>query len=100
MDDLGRIIVGTIPELCLQDEDEQEDVEVIHELPLPEDEDAPPRKFYVDGETEEIAEEKIYDLDADNQLRLSQLIEHTRKEVGILYRSTLDIQERWIDRQG
>ena len=36
-------------------------------------------------------EEKIYDLDIDNQLRLSKLIDYTREQVRILYRSTFVI---------
>jgi type I restriction enzyme R subunit len=73
----------------------QEDVGVIHELPTPDDDDAPPRKYYVAGGSEEIVEEKVYDLDADNQLRLSKLVDYTREQVRTLYRSTIEIQQRW-----
>lgn len=90
IDDQGKIIVETIHELSLQ-----EDVGIIHELPTPDDDDAPPRKYYVDGGSEEIVEEKIYDLDADNQLRLSKLVDYTREQVRTLYRSTIEIQQRW-----
>lgn len=64
---------------------------------LPDDDDEPPRKYYADGGSEEIIEERIYDLNPDNQLRLSQLIDFTREQVRILYRSTIEIQQRWAD---
>jgi len=65
---------------------------------LPEDDDdAPPRKYYVDGGTEEVVEEKVYEPDEENQLRLSKLIDHTREQVRTLYRSTLEVQQRWAD---
>ena len=80
-----------------QDESEKEDTEEIVFRGLPEDEDELPRKYYVDGGTEEIIEEQIYDPDADNELRLSKLIDHTKEQVRILYRSTLEIQQKWAD---
>ncbi|AFZ27115.1 helicase, type I site-specific restriction-modification system restriction subunit [Cylindrospermum stagnale PCC 7417] len=98
IDEQGQILVetihefvGTIHELSLR----EEDVGVIDELVIPDDDDAPPHKYYVDGGSEEIVEEGIYDLDADNQLRLSKLIDYTREQVRILYRSTIEIQQRW-----
>ncbi|MGB3641344.1 MAG: type I restriction-modification enzyme R subunit C-terminal domain-containing protein [Rivularia sp. (in: cyanobacteria)] len=97
MDDAGHIIEQHEQDLEIEEPEEDEKAGF---WGLPEDEDAPPRKFYVDGGTEEIVEEKIYDLDVDNQLRLSQLIERTKQEVRILYRSTLDVQQHWIDPQG
>ncbi|MBD2692813.1 EcoAI/FtnUII family type I restriction enzme subunit R [Anabaena catenula] len=90
IDDEGKIIVEVIHELPLQ-----EDVGVIHKLPTPDDDDAPPHKYYADGGSEEIVEEKIYDLDVDNKLRLSKLIDYTREQIRILYRSTIEIQQRW-----
>lgn len=101
MDDAGHIIEQHEQDLELEElEAEEEEDEKAGFWGLPEDEDTPPRKFYVDGGTEQIVEEQIYDLDADNQLRLSQLIERTKQEVRVLYRSTRDVQQRWIDPQG
>ncbi len=80
-----------------QDESESEDTEETGFRGLPEDEDELPRKYYVDGGTEEIIEEQIYDPDAENQLRLSKLIDHTKEQVRVLYRSTLEIQQKWAD---
>ena len=67
-----------------------------HGLPKDDDE-LPPNKFYVDGDTEEIAEELRYDLDENQQLRLSRLVNFTREQVRTLYRSSVEIQQRWID---
>jgi type I restriction enzyme R subunit len=64
---------------------------------LPADDNGPPRKFYVDGGTEEIVEERRYDLDDDQQLRLSRLIDHTKEQVCTLYRSTIEVQQRWAN---
>ncbi|MBP5977465.1 DEAD/DEAH box helicase family protein [Brasilonema sp. CT11] len=103
MDDQGQILSETVQELeSAESETEAEDFEENENSGfrgLPNDDDAPPRKYYADGGTEEITEEKIYDLDTDNQLRLSQLIEHTKEQVRILYRSTLEIQQRWANSQ-
>ncbi len=101
MDDEGRILEQHEEDLEVEEtEAEEQEDEKAGFWGLPEDEDTPPRKFYVDGGTEQIVEEQIYDLDADNQLRLSQIIERTREEVRVLYRSTLEVQQRWADPQG
>ncbi len=65
---------------------------------LPDDkEDEPPRKYYVDGGIEEIIDERRYDLNEDQALQLSRLVDFTREQVRTLYRSALDMQERWVD---
>ena len=91
IDEEGKVIEPETGEL------EEEDTEKDGFRGLPEDEDELPRKYYVDGGTEEIVEEQIYDPDAENQLRLSKLIDHTKEQVRILYRSTLEIQQKWAD---
>ncbi|VEP18018.1 DEAD/DEAH box helicase (fragment) [Hyella patelloides LEGE 07179] len=91
IDDEGQVIQ---PE---QDELEPEETEDTGFRGLPSDEDELPRKYYVDGGTEEIIEEQIYDPDAENELRLSKLIDHTKEQVRIFYRSTLEIQQKWAD---
>jgi type I restriction enzyme R subunit len=100
IDNEGKTIEETEQELESEeieaDEDELED-EISGFPGLPEDDDEPPRKFYADGGTEEVVEEKIYDLDVENQLRLSKLIDYTREQVRTLYRSTLEVQQRWAD---
>lgn len=48
-----------------------------------------------DGGREEIVEEQIYDLGTEMELRLSQLIDYTREQVRVLYRSQIYIQEKW-----
>lgn len=67
-----------------------------HGLPL-EKEDEPPNKFYVDGGNEEIVDERRYDLTEDQQLQLSRLVDFTREQVRTLYRSSVEIQQRWVD---
>jgi type I restriction enzyme, R subunit len=77
---------------------EEEEKNITPEFPgLPDEEDELPRKYYVDGGTEEIIEEKIYDNDADNQLRLSKLVDYTKEQVRTLYRSQIEVQQRWAD---
>lgn len=91
IDDEGQVIPSET------EEQKDKDTEQDGFRGLPSDEDELPRKYYVDGGTEEIVEEQIYDPDAENQLRLSKLIDHTKEQVRILYRSTLEIQQKWAD---
>lgn len=101
IDDNGQILSEHEEELesaDLEEEtDELEDDERSGFPRLPDDDDILPRKYYADGGSEEIVEERIYDLNPDNQLRLSRLIDYTREQVRILYRSTIEIQQRWAD---
>ena len=90
IDDEGQVIES-------ETEEQEEDTEQAGFRGLPVDEEELPRKYYVDGGTEEIVEEQIYDPDAENELRLSKLIDHTKEQVRILYRSTLEIQQKWAD---
>jgi len=91
IDDEGKVIQSKT------EEQKEEDTEKDGFRGLPGNEDELPRKYYVDGGTEEIIEEQIYDPDAENELRLSKLIDHTKEQVRILYRSTLEIQQKWAD---
>lgn len=77
-------------------EDEADPNHGWHGLP-PEEQDDPPNKFYVDGGTEEIVDERRYDLTEDQQLQLSRLVDFTREQVRTLYRSSVEIQQRWVD---
>ncbi len=90
IDDEGKVIEP-------KTEEQEEDTEVTGFKGLPADEDELPRKYYVDGGTEEIVEEQIYDPNTENELRLSKLIDYTKEQVRILYRSTLEIQQKWAD---
>ncbi|MEI3649516.1 MAG: DEAD/DEAH box helicase family protein [Dolichospermum lemmermannii FEM_B0920] len=99
IDDQGKIISEDEQEIDSKEPEAQDDdIEEDDKSGfggIPDDDDAPSRKYYVDGGSEEIVEEKIYDLDADNQLRLSKLVDYTREQVRTLYRSTIEIQQRW-----
>ena len=90
IDDEGQVV----PEGGV--ESESEDTDISGFTGLPEDEDELPRKYYVDDGTEEIIEEQIYDPDAENELRLSKLIDHTKEQVRILYRSTLKMLQKCL----
>ncbi len=101
IDDDGQILSEHEEELesaeLEEEADDLEDDERSGFRGIPDDDDVPPRKYYADGGSEEIVEERIYDLNSDNQLRLSRLIDYTREQVRILYRSTIEIQQRWAD---
>ncbi|MEH1838462.1 MAG: type I restriction-modification enzyme R subunit C-terminal domain-containing protein [Nostoc sp.] len=101
IDDQGKILSEHEEELeSAELEEETDDLEEDKRSGfwgIPDDDDEPPRKYYADGGSEEIIEERIYDLNPDNQLCLSQLIDYTREQVRILYRSTIEIQQRWAD---
>ncbi len=99
MDDTGRIIEQHEQDLETEETEEYEDKKAGF-WGVPQEENTLPRKYYVDGGTEEIVEEKIYDLDANNDLTLSQIIERTKQQVRTLYRSTLEVQQRWINPEG
>jgi type I restriction enzyme R subunit len=65
---------------------------------VPEDDNAPPRKYYFDGGQCEVIGEVVYELDPNgNRLRSFKLVDYTKEQVRILYRSTLEIQQRWIN---
>lgn len=98
IDEQGQIIEGSeqIIEPEQTDEDEVDKgkfipyikTDVVAELPS---------KYVVDGGKGGIAEEKVYELGADHRLRLSRLIAHTKEQVRTLYRSSLEMQQRWVD---
>lgn len=83
----------------IEDDEGEDDGEGGFIIDLP---DPPPlpRKFYVDGGTEEIVEEQRYDLDENQELRLSRLIAQTKEQVLTFYRSAVEVQERWADAEG
>jgi hypothetical protein len=81
----------------LEEEDEEEE-EPSGFRGIPEDEEELPSKLFIDTGHEEIVEEVVYELDGDtNRLAPSRLIDHTKEQVRTLYRSTLEIQQRWAD---
>jgi type I site-specific restriction endonuclease len=56
-------------------------------------------KYYVDGGSDEIICETIYDLNGNYGLQVSQILSTTKDRILTLYRSQLEIQQRWIDPQ-
>lgn len=99
IDDQGQIIDNQEEHFREDEAEEREEDEQENNTDgfwgLPDDDDSLPRKFYVDGGREEIVEEQIYDLGGEMELRLSQLIDYTREQVRVLYRSQIEIQEKW-----
>ncbi|HEY9864536.1 MAG TPA: DEAD/DEAH box helicase family protein, partial [Candidatus Obscuribacterales bacterium] len=65
---------------------------------VPEDDDEPPRKYYFDGGQCEVIGEIVYELDPNgNRLKSFKLVDYTREQVRTLYRSALEIQQRWTN---
>ncbi|WP_445247733.1 type I restriction-modification enzyme R subunit C-terminal domain-containing protein [Microcoleus sp. OTE_8_concoct_300] len=64
----------------------------------PNDDDTPPRKYYFDGGQCEVIGEVVYELDPyGNRLRSFKLVDYTKEQVRILYRSALEIQQQWVN---
>lgn len=62
------------------------------------DDDTPPRKYYFDGGQCKVIGEVVYELDPyGNRLRSFKLVDYTKEQVRILYRSALEIQQRWVN---
>jgi len=98
IDEQGQTVEGSeqvIEPEQVDEENEDEDTFGFHGIP--EEEDELPNKYVVDGGEGGIAEERVYELGADNRLRLSRLIDNTREQVRTLYRYTLEMQQRWAD---
>ena len=65
---------------------------------LPDDDDELPRKYYYDGGQVEIAGEIVHELDPNgHRLRTFRLTDYTGERVRTLYRSALEVQQRWVD---
>ncbi len=58
----------------------------------------PPRKYYADGGSVEIAAHLVYELDPDGkQLRVVKFTDYTAEKVRSLYTSAADLRARWSD---
>jgi type I restriction enzyme R subunit len=83
--------------------EEQEPVQLDDEAELPpgtgltfDDDQGPPRKFYVDGGVVEIAAHVVWDLDADGRrLQAKKFTEYTAESVRNLYPSAADLRAKW-----
>lgn len=105
MDDEGQTVEGSQEVI----EPEQPSVELDEIEPIkddalrgftgvPEADDEPPRKYYFDGGQCEIIGEIVYELDPNgNRLKSFKLVDYTREQVRTLYRSALEIQQRWTN---
>jgi type I restriction enzyme R subunit len=60
------------------------------------DDQGPPRKFYVDGGAVEIAAHVVWDLDADGRrLQAKKFTEYTAESVRSMYPSAADLRAKW-----
>jgi type I restriction enzyme R subunit len=83
--------------------EEQEPVEPGEETELPsgpgltfDDEQGPPRKFYVDGGMVEIAAHVVWDLDADGRrLQAKKFTEYTAESIRSMYSSAAELRSKW-----
>ncbi len=83
--------------------EEQEPVQLDEETGLPpgtgltfDDEQGPPRKFYVDGGVVEIAAHVVWDLDADGRrLQAKKFTEYTAESVRSMYPSAAELRAKW-----
>jgi type I restriction enzyme, R subunit len=83
--------------------EEQEPVQLDEETELPpgtgltfDDDQGPPRKFYVDGGVVEIAAHVVWDLDADGRrLQAKKFTEYTAESVRSMYPSAADLRAKW-----
>src|SRR5579864_7481220 len=82
--------------------EEQEPVD-LDDLDLPpgpgltfDEDQGPPRKFYVDGGVVEIAAHVVWDLDADGRrLQAKKFTEYTAESVRSMYPSAADLRTKW-----
>jgi type I restriction enzyme R subunit len=83
--------------------EEQEPVQLEDEAELPpgpglvfDDDQGPPRKFYVDGGVVEIAAHVVWDLDADGRrLQAKKFTEYTAESVRSMYPSAAELRAKW-----
>jgi type I restriction enzyme, R subunit len=83
--------------------EEQQPVEPSEDSELPpgagltfDDEQGPPRKFYVDGGLVEIAAHVVWDLDVDGRrLQAKKFTEYTAESVRSMYPSAADLRSKW-----
>jgi type I restriction enzyme, R subunit len=83
--------------------EEQEPVQLDDETDQPpgagltfDDDQGPPRKFYVDGGVVEIAAHVVWDLDADGRrLQAKKFTEYTAESVRSMYPSAAELRAKW-----
>lgn len=105
MNDQGQTVEGS-QEVIEPQQAEADEVELAGDdsprgfTGIPDDDDTPPRKYYFDGGQCEVIGEVFYELDPNgNRLRSFKLVDYTREQVRTLYRSVLEIQQRWINQE-
>jgi len=91
----------TVGEPTIVEEQEPVQLEEDTERPLGtgltfDDDQGPPRKFYVDGGVVEIAAHVVWDLDADGRrLQAKKFTEYTAESVRSMYPSAAELRAKW-----
>jgi type I restriction enzyme R subunit len=94
MDESGKQIESTIIEEQILEEIEEVEIPPID--PWKEHGTEPPKKFYVDQGTVEIAAHLVYELDANGkQLRVVKFTDYTADNVRNMYPSAASLRSKW-----
>jgi type I restriction enzyme R subunit len=76
--------------------EELEDTELNEHIDREGDNDGPPKKYYVDKGSVEIAAHLVYELDGNGkQLRVVKFTDYTAEKVRSMYPSTADLRSKW-----
>jgi type I restriction enzyme, R subunit len=102
IDEAGNVLDETATFFDMGDDDDDEEAYLI-ETPadmLTAEDDAQPRKYYVDGEPVEIVHELVYQLDAyGKRLNVIEYADYTADTVRKLYPTAARFREVWSDPQ-
>ncbi len=95
-EEIGEVKV--VEEEPLTPEDEEAFETEVTELPSDDDDEAPRRKYYVDGGHVAIATHLVYELDPDGkQLRVVRFTDYTAEKVRTLFANAHELREEWAD---
>jgi type I restriction enzyme R subunit len=76
--------------------EELEDTELNEHIDREGDNDGPPKKYYVDNGSVEIAAHLVYELDGNGkQLRVVKFTDYTAEKVCSMYPSAADLRSKW-----
>jgi type I restriction enzyme R subunit len=76
--------------------EELEDIEFNEHIDREGDNDGPPKKYYVDKGSVEIAAHLVYELDGNGkQLRVVKFTDYTAEKVRSMYPSAADLRSKW-----
>lgn len=95
MDDAGAKVGDT--DIIAEEKDEEgAERQSLTELPTGQSAEGPPRKFYADNGSVEIATHLVYELDADGkQLRVVKFTDYAAEKVRNMYPSAAALRSKW-----